>query len=51
MSDDVDNFEIDTNDMQNLSVVPTEILVTLCLAIIEELEIRVNKKVGLRAVN
>ena len=51
MSDDVDTFEFDTNDMQNLSAVPTEILVTLCLAIIEGLEIRVNKKAGLRAVN
>lgn len=46
-----DEFEIDTNDMQNLSEVPTEVLVTLMIGIIQELEIRVNRKEKLRAVN
>jgi hypothetical protein len=46
-----DEFEIDTGDMQNLADVPTEVLVTLALGIIEELEIRVNRKEKLRAVN
>jgi hypothetical protein len=46
-----DEFEIDTNDMQNLADVPTELLVTLALAIVEELEVRVKRKEKLRAVN
>ena len=51
MSEDTENYEIDVNNAGDLSSVPTEVLVTLCLAIIEELELRVNRKVGLRAVN
>lgn len=46
-----DEFEINTDNPENLSDVPTEILVTLALAIVEELEIRVKRKEKLRAVN
>ena len=46
-----DEFEIDTNNPDNLHDVPTEILITLVLAIIQELEIRVNRKERLRVVN
>jgi len=51
MSEDNEEFEIDTNNLGDLSAVPTEVLVTLALAIIEELELRVNRKAGLKAVN
>lgn len=46
-----DEFEIDTNNPENLQDVPTEILVTLVLSIVQELELRVNRKEKLRAVN
>ncbi len=46
-----DEFEIDTNNPENLHDVPTEILVTLALSIVQELELRVNRKEKLRAVN
>jgi hypothetical protein len=47
----MDEFEIDTENPENLQDVPTEILVTLALSIIQELELRVNRKEKLRAVN
>jgi len=46
-----DEFEIDVDNPANLQDVPTEVLVTLALGIIEELELRVNRKEKLRAVN
>jgi len=47
----MDEFEIDTDNPENLQDVPTEVLVTLVLSIVQELEIRLNRKEKLRAVN
>jgi hypothetical protein len=46
-----DEFEIDTDNPENLQDVPTEIIVSLALSIIQELELRVNRKEKLRVVN
>lgn len=44
-------FEVDGRDLDSISEVPTEVLVTFVMDIITELEERLNRKEELRAVN
>lgn len=45
------DFEITDGDPSTLAEVPTEILVTLAMNILEELEVRLQRKTGLTVVN
>lgn len=47
----MDDFEIDVDNPVNLQGIPTEVLVALCLAVIQELEVRLYRKEKLMAVN
>lgn len=45
------DFEIEAEDVGSMQEVPTEVLVTLAMSVLEELERRLNAKPSLKSVN